>query len=122
MLGMISDRAYGENAYFMNNLVDAIALSESSKKPVLVIFGADWCRYCGVLHKDLEDEDAAKALDDFIVCSIDIDKDKDLAKEYGVKSLPDSRIIKDKVEVSIYVGYKGKVKYLTWINDARQHK
>lgn len=122
LLCVIGGRAYGENPYFVNNLGDAIALSESSNKPILVIFGAEWCRYCKVLIDDLNNEDSMEALQNFIICSIDIDKDKTISKEFKVRNLPDSRILNNKIELATYVGYNGKTKYLAWVRNADKSK
>lgn len=119
---LIGHRAYGENAYIVNDLIDAIALSESTKKPLLLVFSAKWCGPCSALHKDLDDTDMLKILDDYIICFIDIDDHKDISKEFNVKSLPDSRIIDNKVEISTYIGYHGKQKFLTWFTNATKHK
>lgn len=122
LLCVIGDRAYGENPYFVDNLGDAIALSESSNKPILVVFGAEWCKYCKILIDDLNDEDSIRVLNDFIICSIDIDKDKAISQDFKVRNLPDSRILNNKIEIAAYVGYNGKKKYLTWVRNANKHK
>jgi thioredoxin-like negative regulator of GroEL len=122
LLCVIGDRAYGENPYFVDNLGDAIALSESSNKPILVVFGAEWCKYCKILIDDLNDEDSIRVLNDFIICSIDIDKDKVISQDFKVRNLPDSRILNNKIEIAAYVGYNGKKKYLTWVQNANKHK
>lgn len=111
-------RAYGENAYFVDNLPDAISLSEDTHKPVLLIFSAKWCKFCRILKEDLQEQKAVQTLDNYIVCVIDTDKNKDLSKEYRVKNMPDSRILKDKKEISQKIGYEDLDKYLVWINNA----
>lgn len=103
----------------VNSLEDAMALSESTKMPVLVIFGADWCGYCKILKKEISSGEMNKELDNYIICYIDTDKNKDLKKEFNVRSLPDSRIFIDKKETSQYKGYD-KNKYKKWIENAHR--
>lgn len=103
----------------VNSLEDAMALSESTKMPVLVIFGADWCGYCKILKKEISSGEMNKELDNYIICYIDTDKNKDLKKEFNVRSLPDSRIFIDKKETGQYKGYD-KNKYKKWIENAHR--
>jgi thioredoxin-like negative regulator of GroEL len=112
----MSINAKADGPAMVNSLEDAMALSESTKMPTLVIFGADWCGFCKSLKKDIESGMLNKELDNYIVCYIDIDKNKDLKKEFDVKTLPDSRILIDKKEISQYKGYD-KSKYKKWINN-----
>ena len=62
--------------------------AKASKKYVMVIFGANWCEYCVVLHR-LLDEPATKAYVDahFEVVGVDLgrfDKQMDIAKTLKV--------------------------------------
>lgn len=111
--------AYGENTYFAHSLEDAVALSESTGKPLLVIFSADWCKYCQVLKQELTDNDMQSALDEYLICIVDVDERKDLKDEYKVQTLPDSRLLMKLKERSSFIGYSGKKKYLAWIRNAR---
>lgn len=100
----------------VNTLEDAIALSESSNMPVLVVFSAEWCRYCSILKNDIDKGEYSKELDNHIVCFVDIDKRPDLKKEYEVISIPDSRILKKRIETKKIIGYD-KVKYKRWLQN-----
>lgn len=105
-----------EGVSIVNSLEDAVALSESTKMPVLLIFGAEWCGYCKNLKKDIETGVMNKELENYIICYIDVDKHKDIKKEFKVSSIPDSRIIVDKKETAIKKGYV-KDQYKKWINE-----
>lgn len=108
----------GMSILYSNSIVkdfeDAIALSESSKMPVLVVFSAEWCKYCSLLKKDIDNGEYSKELDKYIVCFVDVDKRADLKKEYRVSTIPDSRIIKDQKEQKQIIGYD-KTKYKKWL-------
>lgn len=101
----------------VHNMEDAYALSEQTKQPVLVIFGADWCKYCVKLKTDIETGIYAEELDNVIVCFLNVDKNKQIRLEYKISNLPDSRIISDKKEISSIIGYN-KPKYKEWISNA----
>lgn len=82
------------------------------QKKVLMVFSADWCKYCQYLKKDLPKFD----LKDYEVKIINFDKRKDLVKKYNIHSLPTSIIIFENQEKSRMEGYQ-KNKYLKWINN-----
>lgn len=103
----------------VSNLSDAVALSEDTQMPLLLVFGADWCQHCNNLKRDLNSPEFAGSLDNYIICYINIDKNPDLKKEYRVRTLPDSRIIRNKIEQSIIVGYE-RNKYKKWITHANK--
>ncbi|MGE3260685.1 MAG: thioredoxin family protein [Bacteriovoracia bacterium] len=42
-------------------LADALAKAKTDKKPLLLVFGADWCPWCLSLHKILRDAELAEA-------------------------------------------------------------
>lgn len=98
----------------VNDLLDAIALSDESEKDVLVIFTADWCKYCGIMKNDLKE--LSKELDNKIICYVDIDKDQDLKKEYSVDLIPDYFILRKRIEINRKKGYRNKQQFIQWLN------
>ncbi len=72
------------------DLSSALALSARSGKPVLVVFGAEWCHYC---HKQddetLSDGGVKKTLaEGFVTVRLDFDKNRAAAEILGVEALP----------------------------------
>lgn len=83
-----------------NRWFQSVVLEES--RPVLVKFGAEWCGPC--LRMDRSLEEYAKSGDVKVkVVRIDIDQQPELAKHFGVRSIPrsfifhDGKILADKV-------------------------
>jgi thiol-disulfide isomerase/thioredoxin len=100
---------------FVKNPEEAFMLSEEINADVFLIFTAEWCPSCKVMKNDIYNN-----LDQFqnsIICYIDYDKYKDMAKQYDVKILPDYRIYRNKVEIKKKIGYKSKNELFDWIND-----
>ncbi len=58
-----------------------------STKPVLVDFWAEWCGPCKMLAPIL-DEIAGELGDKVKIAKVNVDESRDLALEYGVKSIP----------------------------------
>lgn len=109
----LSNNYAKEPGMILNSLEEARVLSKSSDMPILLIFGADWCGYCGRLKKDITDN-KLKNIDRYIICYIDTDENKQLAKDFNVRSLPDSKIFKDDIEISKLKGY-GRAEYDQWL-------
>ncbi|MBE5745828.1 MAG: thioredoxin [Clostridiales bacterium] len=78
-----------------------------SKKTVLVDFFATWCGPCKMLAPILEE--VSKENDtDTIICKVDVDENFDLAKSYGVMSVPTIILFKDGAEAKRSIGLKNK--------------
>jgi len=67
-------------------------------KPTLVDFYATWCGPCKVQSPILEDV-KSKVGDNANVIKIDVDKNKDLAVQYRVQSVPTLILFKDGEQV-----------------------
>ena len=82
------------------------AISNSSH-PVLVDFHADWCPPCKVLGPTIDalaNEYAGRAQ----VGKVDIDANKDLAREFNVRSIPTTLVFLDGEVVDRFVGIASK--------------
>ena len=104
-----------EPPVYMSSLVDSVALSETSDKEILVVFTADWCRYCSIMKQDISK--APKVVNDKIVCYVDYDTNNDLVKEYKVKLIPDYFILKNRMEIRRKVGYTTWANFIQWIRE-----
>jgi thioredoxin-like negative regulator of GroEL len=75
---------------WQTNLNEAHRLSMETHKPMLLVFGAEWCHFCKKLERTtLTNEELARYIDaNFIPVHIDADEQKRVAEILEVKSLP----------------------------------
>ena len=116
ILSLISCVALADG-FILDSLTEAKKLSESTGKPILLIFGTESCPHCEFLKNDLLDNKIPSA-DKFIICYLGLDKNKDLKKEYSVSMIPDSRVVKKNKETSSIKGYD-RTKYEKWLKDVK---
>ena len=76
-----------------------IKLAQLHKRPMLVLFGADWCNWCRKLEGELATEDANEILEQWIIAKVDVDEEADIAREMQATALPALRILGPEMEV-----------------------
>ena len=89
----------------------------NSKEVVLVDFYATWCGPCKMLAPILEDVNK-EVSDNVLITKLDIDNALDVAKEYGVMSVPTMIIFKNGKEIERLVGLRQKTQILEVLKNA----
>lgn len=84
---------------------------ELIKEKVLVDFYANWCGPCKMLAPELE-----KAEGSIKVIKVDVDEFEDLAREYGVMSIPTMILFDGGKELKRNIGFIDKDKIEKFIN------
>lgn len=77
-----------------------------NKKFVIVDFFANWCGPCKMLMPVLEEID--QEFDQVDIVKVNIDQDEDLAKKFGVLSIPTLIFFSNGEEVEKTIGYRQK--------------
>ena len=80
---------------------------------VLVDFFATWCGPCKMLSPIIDELSEDRSLE---VVKIDIDKNEDLVKEFGIMSVPTIVLLKDNKEVARNIGFIRKNDLESWIS------
>lgn len=82
---------------------------------VLVDFFATWCGPCKMLGPVLEDLSNDRA--ELKIVKIDIDKNNELAKSYGIMSVPTMLLFKDGKLVDKKIGFMPKELISKWVEE-----
>ncbi len=78
-----------------------------AEKPIIVDFYANWCKPCKMISPIL-DKMAEKYADKIIVYKVNVDKEKVLANEIGIKSIPTLIFVPKDGEPQIMIGAKSE--------------
>ena len=84
--------------------------NEIINERVLVDFYANWCGPCKLLSPELE-----KVSEEIKIVKVDIDKYSELARSYGVMSIPCLIIFEEGNEVKRNIGFMPEVKIREFI-------
>lgn len=77
---------------------------------VIVDFFATWCGPCRMLGTVLEE-----IKDEYKIVKIDVDECSEIAKEYGVMSVPTIIKFKNGIEIEKNIGFLPKEQLVEWI-------
>ncbi len=87
----------------------------NASTPVLVDFFATWCGPCKMLSPVLED--LASDRDSIDIVKVDIDESMNLARQYGIMSVPTLVLMKDGKILAKTSGFQPKDSIQRWIDE-----
>ena len=89
-------------------------IRRSGDTPVLVDFWAEWCQPCKQLTPVLEEAVAERGV---VLAKVDVDANKNLAREYGIAGIPAVKAFKNGREVAGFVGVKTRLMVDAFIDE-----
>jgi len=84
---------------------------------VLVDFYATWCGPCKMMAPILDNISLSR--DNIKIAKVDVDKFENIARTYGVMSIPTLILFKNGQMIDKKVGYTAEKLLIDWINDNR---
>lgn len=98
----------------------ALAKAKAENKLVVVDFYATWCGPCKMLDQNtFTDQRVYRKMTEFVPLKIDVDQQREIAAQYGIRSLPTTAIIKaDGQTVSGMIGFMDADRYLEFLDTA----
>jgi len=109
-----AENASAKKVRWQPNLAAAHKQSLKTGKPILLVFGADWCFFCHKLEREtLNNAKTAKFINsNFVAVKLDLEKDEKVAKILGVKSLPATIVVNSDADMlANIVGYQKSASY-----------
>lgn len=92
----------------LNNLDAAKVAAKSAHKFILLDFTATWCGPCKQMEVEFWDNEQYKDIKDkFVIAKIDIDQNSSVASAYGVRAIPNIKLID--ISGEELTGYEGYV-------------
>ena len=112
---MIPSYSLANGVIVYDNIDAAKQEAKDTDSKLVIVFGADWCKYCTILKSDLQNK--LMEINNTVICIVDYDTNKDLVDQFKVKTIPDSLIIEDNTVVRRKVGYPGFQAYKKWLDN-----
>jgi len=100
--------------HWETDLLKARDKALKSEKPLLIVFGAEWCTFCKKMeHTTLAEKEMVQKINaDFVPVHLDFDKTKPVAKALNVKGIPSSIVLSTDAEIlSRKDGYAKSTEY-----------
>lgn len=118
-----ADQQAAKGVNWQTDLYEAHTLSVATGKPMLLVFGADWCHYCRKLKSTTlsHPQMIAYINNHFVPVYLDADEHREVAEILGVKPLPSTVVLSPEADLlGKIVGFYDARKYYGALNQARQ--
>ncbi len=101
-----------------NSYPEALSKSAELGKPILAFFTADWCGACKTMKANtLTDSAVMESMKNYIVVFVNTDAEKNVARKFGIQSLPTFVVMDSNEQVSkTGIGAMNANAFVNWLN------
>ena len=102
-----------------NNWDEAVTQAGRYGMPIYILFGADWCSWCKKMKSEtIPSSQVQDVLKNYVYLEVNTDRNKDLAKKFGVRALPSNAISNVNGDnLKFKQGYASASEFAQWLND-----
>ncbi len=104
----------------LETMADVTRAVSTAKAPVLLQFDAKWCGYCRALQPHLQKLREKNLQSELEMYQIDIDAAKEVAVEFGIRSLPTIFIVHKGEVVAFKRGGMDEDELFGWVADVQE--
>lgn len=104
------------------NYKEALEVAKTTNKKLFLYFTMDGCKYCAKMKETFNDEDVKKAMAPYLFYELNVGKEQDVAKKYGVEAVPAYFVVDPTNEQILKknVGYENPRAFENWLGDEKK--
>ncbi|QDV43567.1 Thioredoxin [Stieleria neptunia] len=115
-------RHAGDRIEPVNTFEEGKRLALLEQRPLLVVFGAEWCGWCQRLENELTTPEASPILNRWVLAFVDVDLNPEIAQHFQVGALPSLRVLDGSgASVASRAGYMPLAELEAWLEDHYQN-
>jgi thiol-disulfide isomerase/thioredoxin len=96
--------------------INSVFAFDNSTEKTLIIFSADWCKYCQVAKNDMKnDPQLLEIVKNYTIVDVDFDVDKDIVEGYNIKMIPTFVVFENGKEKGRKIGYHGSIDLVNFL-------
>jgi len=111
--GRAGSAAPSKDVPWASDYESAVKTVKKTRKPLLVVFYADWCGPCKLMEETtLQDPKVTALMEKFVPVRVDLDQRKDLAQEYMATAIPFTAVVSSEGRmVQSIIGYRSAAEF-----------
>ncbi len=113
----------GKKPIWFDSYQAGISAAQAQKRPVLIKFEAEWCSWCKKMDREVfVQPQIIKSLENYVCIKIDVDKQRNVALAYKIRTLPRIIVVNTHDEiVGDWIGYRDPAEFSKLLKDVWEY-